>query len=160
MFEGWTGPEVTTFWIALGALLVALSSLGWQAWTWRRSGAIVRVTANQSLPMYSTPAGQQPGDWQVDVTATNKGRGPATVVGWGFRAPGNNNIVMTEPLPWSSPLPFTLEAGGATGSWYISTDEVMATCRRESVRHQDLKAWVRLSDGRRVYAKRKGIGRA
>ncbi len=73
--------------------------------------------------------------------------------------PDGNNIVSTGPLLWSSALPFKLESGGAAGSWYILIDEVIDTCRRQNVDYRQLRAWVRLSDGREVKSRRRGIGR-
>jgi hypothetical protein len=74
MFGAWDDPEIAAFWIAVGAGFLSLCSLGWQTWTWRRSGAIIRVAAAQSLPVYDTLDGQRPGEWHVAVTAQSKGR--------------------------------------------------------------------------------------
>ena len=158
MFGAWEGQEIATFWIAIGGVILGVSSLGWQAWTWKHSGAIVRVTATQTLPLYDTVAGQRPGEWHVAVTARNTGRGPATVTGWGFRTPDGHDIIAMRPLSWSSPIPFPIPPGGQEGSWHMETDEVKASCQREGQDFRALRGWVRLSDGRQVFAKRRGIG--
>lgn len=43
--EVWTGPAITTLVVSLLALLVSLGSVIWQTFTWRRDGALVKVTA-------------------------------------------------------------------------------------------------------------------
>ena len=70
------GPPVASLILSV-AVVLSVVSLGWQVWTWRRSGAVVRVTARQSFPVYGSVAG----DWQIDVTACNVGRGPVQVLG-------------------------------------------------------------------------------
>jgi hypothetical protein len=138
MFGAWEGQEIATFWIAIGGVILGVTSLGWQVWTWRRSGALVRVTAGQSLPLYDTPTGQAAGQWHVAVTAVNKGRGPTTVTGWGFEAPTGGNIISFRPLVWSSPIPFPIPAGGHEGSWFMETDEIKASCHREGLDYRTL----------------------
>jgi hypothetical protein len=139
--------------VSLVALGLSVVSIGWQAWTWRRSGAVVKVTASQSFPVF----GSDVGDPHVSVTATNKGRSPVTVNSWGFETPTGNKIFVTQPLSWSTPLEHRLEPG-TEASWYAVTEEIVNTCRDNGVRYQDLRAWVRLGTGRRVYSRKRGIG--
>jgi hypothetical protein len=107
MFESWDGPEVAAYWIAIAALVLSVLSLGWQIWTWRHAGALVHVTANQSLPVYRGEVGTP----HVQIAATNKGRGPTTVTSWGLRMPDGNDMTVLYQLPWSSPLPFAIPPG-------------------------------------------------
>jgi hypothetical protein len=134
MFDGWDGPDIATFWIAIGAVLLSVISLAWQAWTWRHSGAIVQVTARLSMPVFDHGPG---GPWTC-VTATNKGRGPTTVASWGFETPNGSNIVVPRALPGPSPLPFLIPAGGAQGDWFAETDGLRATCYQDVAAHHHL----------------------
>ena len=111
------------------------------------------MTASQAMPFY----GRQLGSWHVKVTAANRGRGPTTVTGWGLRTVDGANFFPLRPHTWSSPIPYPMPPGGQEGSWFIETDEVKAGCLREGQDHRTLRAWVRLSDGREVFAKRRGI---
>ena len=154
MFESWDGPEVATFWIAIAALVLSVLSLGWQIWTWRHMGSVVDVTANQSLPVYRGEVGAP----HVQVAATNKGRGPTTVTSWGLRMPDGNDMTVLYQLPWSSPLPFAILPDGAAGAWFVEIDKVQDACQRAGLDHRHLQAWVRLSDGRQIFAKQSGIG--
>ncbi len=141
--------------ISIVALVMSAASLTWQIASWKRSGPVVKVTANQSLPIFD----HGPDDWYVAVTARNSGRAPVTVTGWGLRFPDGQTYNMMRNLPWSAPLPHRLEAV-AEGSWVISTEEVKRECAARGVRHQDLTAFVRLGNGRTVDARRRGIGLA
>jgi hypothetical protein len=40
--------------ISIIALVLSGVSLGWQVWSWRRSGAVVAVTALHSFPVYDS----------------------------------------------------------------------------------------------------------
>ncbi len=139
--------------ISIVALVVSAASLTWQVVSWKRSGPVVRVTANQSLPIFD----HGPGDAHVAVTARNSGRAPVTVTGWGLRFPDGQTFVVMHELPWSTPLHHRLDAG-AEGSWMVSTQEVKRECAARGVRHQDLTAFVRLGNGRTADARQRGIG--
>ena len=141
--------------LAIIAILLSLASLAWQVVSWRRSGAVVSVTATQTLPLYGNR--NQPGDWHVDVTARNSGRSPITVNSWGLRMPNGQTMVMPGNLSWSASLPHRPEPG-ANASWFIATEDVKRTCAEHGVRYQDLVAYVKLADGRTINAGERGIG--
>ena len=71
--------------------VTGVAALAWQVITWRKSGAVVRVTATQAFPAYGGSSEQF-----LNVTARNTGRSPVTVKGgdWGSPMAG----------PWSSPI--------------------------------------------------------
>ena len=94
----------------------------------------------------------------VQIAATNNGRGQTTVTSWGLRMPDGNDMTVLYQLPWSSPLPFAIPPGGAAGTWFLETDKAQDACQRAGLDHRQLQAWVRLSDGRQVLAKQRGIG--
>lgn len=132
-----------------------VAALAWQVIVWRRSGAVVAVTAFQAFPTY----GDRVGEPHVNVSARNTGRSPVTVNGWGLRLPDGQTMIVTNPASWSSPLHYRLEPG-ADGSWYVPTAEVARFCTEHGIRQQDMVAFVNLADGRTVSAKEHGIGLA
>jgi hypothetical protein len=138
----------------IGAV-TGVAALGWQVITWRRSGAVISVTAFQAFPTYADRMGEA----HVNVSARNSGRSPVTVNGWGLRLPDGRAMVVANPAPWSSALPHRLEPG-ADGSWYVPTVEVARFCAEHGTRQQDMIAFVNLADGRTINAKERGIGLA
>jgi hypothetical protein len=147
--------EVTTLVIAIIGAVAGLGSLAWQVVTWGQSGPVVAVTARQLFPTY----GDHVGDAHMSVTASNSGRSPVTVKGWGLRLPDGQAMIMTTNLPWSDSLPHRLEPG-ADASWHMPTAEVQKFCADQGIRHQDMTAYVNLADGRTINAKERGIGLA
>lgn len=122
--------------------------------TWRKSGAVVRVTATQAFLAVAEPSEQF-----LNMTAHNTGRSPVTVKGWRLRFPDGGAIVFPNPAPWSSPPSYRLEPG-TEGTWFAPTAEVARSCARYGVRQQDMTAFVNLADGRTIIAKERGIGMA
>jgi len=92
MFEGWNGPEITTFWFAAGALAVALTSLLWQLYFVTRVDRPrlrVRITEGNIQHVHTLRR-------VVVMTVTNVGR-RATVV--------NNLLLNLDPRPfWRGPF--------------------------------------------------------
>jgi hypothetical protein len=132
--------------------VTGLGALAWQVVTWRRSGPVVEVSANQVFPAYGDHLGEQ----ITEVTARNSGRSPVTVSSWGLRFPDGQVMIIRQPFAGSDSLPYRLE-DGASGSWYIETTAVAETCRAHGVDYADLTAYVHLANGQTVDAKRKGI---
>jgi hypothetical protein len=139
--------------LSITAIVLAGASLAWQVVTWRQSGAVVNVTVRTAMPTY----GDQVGEPHVQVTAANKGRSAVTVNNWGLKLPDDRHMAITEPVPWSAPLPHRLEPG-ASASWYVLTKAITESCEHQGVRYQDLIAYVDLGDGRTIDAKTPGIG--
>jgi hypothetical protein len=129
-----------------------IGALAWEVTTWRRSGPVVTVDVLQGLPTY----GDHVGDPVTCVTATNSGRAPVTVTAWGLETPNGQTMFVQHPFPGSDTLPYRLEEG-ASGTWRIETIGVAKTCEAEGVDYGDLRGYVRLGNGRTVYAQRKGI---
>lgn len=147
--------EVTTLVIAIIGAITGVAALAWQVITWRQSGPVVVVTATQAFPTYGPGVGEP----HVNVTASNSGRSPVTVKGWGLRFPDGQTMVFPNPVPWSDPLPNRLEPG-ADASWYVPTVEVARACAQHGVRQQDMTAFVNLADGRTISVRERGIGLA
>lgn len=138
--------------LSIIAIVMSTVSLGWQIISWRRTGALVRVTVHQALTV-------DDGVWCTNVTARNSGRTAVSVTNWGYQLPGRKagNIFATRPLPISPALPHRLEAG-AEASFYMETDAIQQVCKEKGLRYERVRAWVDLGDGRRIKAKRRGIG--
>jgi hypothetical protein len=147
--------EVTALVLGIVGAVTGLGSLAWQVITWRQGGRRVKVTATQALPVFGSGAS----DWYMNVTASNVGRSPVTVRGWGLRMPDGKTMIMPSNLSWSASLPHRLEPG-ADASWYMPTTEVHKFCAEHGIRHQDMTAFVNLADGRTINARERGIGLA
>lgn len=145
--------EAATLTLAIVGTVTGIGGLLWQVVIWKRSGPVVAVATNQSLPTY----GDHVGDPWTCVSAQNSGRAPVTVTSFGLRFPDGQVMAIVRPEAGSSELPYRLEEG-ASGSWYIETMAVEETCRTHGVDYTKLTAFVRLANGNIVYAKRKGIG--
>lgn len=119
----------TTVVAALGVLL-AMASLGWQAWTFTRSGSRVTVAIARGLmgaghaitvPWDATPQqlahmrSQGYTDRVYLVTASNSGRGETSVVSVDVLLPGGGSTTETRLEP---PLPFRL-AGQSEQTWHF-----------------------------------------
>lgn len=139
--------------VSIVAIAMSSVTLSWQVWSWRQSGPVIGVTANQALPTYDHGAG----DWHIQVTARNTGRAPVQVASWAFALPNDRSIIVQRPASWSTPLPHALP-NGSSASWYVPTDEIKRQCAEIGVRYQDLRAVVSLGTGVTVKARARGIG--
>jgi hypothetical protein len=54
-------------------------------------------------------------------------------------------------------LPHLL-ANGTSASWHVPAEEVQRACAERGIRHQDIRAFVRLGTGDTIGARRTGIG--
>ncbi len=144
--------EVAALVLGIVGAVTGVAALAWQVITWTKSGAVVKVTANQAFLASGGPAEQF-----LNVTARNTGRSPVTVKGWGLRFPDGRVLVFPNPAPWSSSPSHRLEQG-SEGSWYAPTAEVARACAEHGVRQQDMTAFVKLEDGRTITARERGIG--
>jgi hypothetical protein len=146
------GVDVTNLIFVILGTIAGVGALVWGVIIWRRSGPVVAVDVNQGLPTY----GDRVGDPITCVTATNSGRAPVTVTSWGLELPDGQTMFVQQPFPGSNTLPYRLEEG-ANGNWSIETIQVTETCRTHGVNYADLRGFVKLGNGRTVYARRKGI---
>ena len=136
--------------LSVVAIVMSSITLTWQIVSWRRTGAVVKVTAK---------LGFVPGldGMFVVIEASNSGRTAVTVTGYGLRHPNNHDLIQLDRVPLSAELPHRLEPG-AEASWLMPMENVKATCAERGIRHQDLVGWVRLGSGGTVMAKRRGVG--
>ena len=77
--------------LSITAIVLSVVAFGWQVVTWHQGGAVVEVTALQSLPVFGDV-----GDWHLSITAKNKGRMPVTVNHWGLKLPDERQMAILE----------------------------------------------------------------
>ena len=113
---------------------------------------MVTVEVNQGLPTY----GDHVGDPVTCVTATNSGRAPVTVTSWGLELPDGQTMFVQQPFSGSDNLPYRLEEG-ASGTWRTETIRITEAAREQGGDYAGLRGFVRLANGKTVYARRTGI---
>jgi hypothetical protein len=97
--------------LAIVAIVMSAASLGWQAVSWLRSGAVIQL----QLGCYNDTA---------TVTVYNAGRAAATITGvscWGHSP--ISSLISRNPSPESDPIPFRVPAGGHA-KWYFEAVDV------------------------------------
>lgn len=144
--------QIASFILSILGAVTGVVALVWQVIAWKRSGPVVTVTAHQAFPAF----GDSLGEPLTQVTARNSGRSPVTITAWGLRLPNGHTLVAVKRVPPSDSLPYRLEPG-ASGSWYMETTGLAATCRERGADYADLTAYVDLASGSTVDAKSKGI---
>src|SRR5437763_8619022 len=130
--SGWSGHRVRqprdyqpmTLAVAIAGLVVAVSSLVWQAVSWSYTGARVRVRVSNGITAY----GPEPVVVAI-VEANNLGRSAVEITGWGLVLSGGGTFVMPRALPGNTATPSTL-AGGHRASvlvpfGYLARPEVL-----------------------------------
>lgn len=137
--------------VGIAGGLAGVVSLAWQITTWRRSGHNVRVTTAQAW--FGYPTGTVSND-MLAVTARNVGSAAVTVVGWGIELPGTReNLTVLQPIVGSTPIPHRLEPGDELCVHVAAEDLRIARVERRTEFAQ-MRAWVRLGSGERIYARR------
>lgn len=135
--------------IALCALVLSILSLGWQAWSWSRSGPVVRVEVSNGV----TDAETGEPEHYVIVEAVNRGRAATTITGWGFAVPGGANIHKTTRLRISDELPFRLEPH-SKARFAIEGDGLREQHATRGIPYTKMIPWVDLASGKRVKCKK------
>lgn len=138
----WTGPVIAALVLSVLALLVSISSILWQIYSWRRTGPRVTVRAQHAfLAPYA-------GDLvpMVSITATNKGRSSTQVQGFGFRVKGKSDLV--SPASYLAPLdlPADLSVGGEVTYYYYDPAALVRESREKGLGR--LRPFVRTGHGR------------
>lgn len=137
------------------ALVLSLASLGWQAWTWLRSGPVLRVEVSNIITDAGSTSAYGAGtpEHYVQVTVVNRGRAAATINTWGIETPGGKNLFVTQPLPFSDRLPARVEPHSSL-SMHILGDELRRQAAEHRIPFHAMRAWVRPATGKQVYAKK------
>jgi len=135
--------------VAILALVLSVLSIGWQAWTWKNSGPVVKVRVFNAV----TDAATGEAENYLAVEAVNTGRAAATVTGWGIRLPDGGSIHKLHPLPISSTLPHRLEPQDKA-TFFIESDAVREQHHARNVAFEEMRPWVDLGTGKRVDARK------
>lgn len=114
-------PQMPTPVIATIALVLSVASLSWQAWSWWRSGPIIKVTGASDSPIFE---GQQSDLGYHYIQAENTGRAAATIEAFGVILPSGlkpvrhrqDDLEAVEPRM----LPLRLEPR-TSARWYFTT---------------------------------------
>ncbi|ROR89335.1 hypothetical protein [Nocardioides aurantiacus] len=131
--------------IALIALGLSLVSLAWQAWSWKRTGPVVKVQVTNAI----TDAVTGEPEHYVEVDAVNKGRSATTIMGWGFSMPDGGNVHQMNPLRISEKIPFRLEPH-SRARFFIEGDALRNVHRERNIPFKAMRPWVDLASGKRV----------
>ncbi|MGW6009696.1 hypothetical protein [Streptomyces sp. NPDC055210] len=139
---------MATLLVSLAALAISIIALIWQFITWLRNGPVIHVMTHYAIPVVD---GEMSNSQYLSVSATNRGRAPATITSWGLLLPGGRTTVSASaPLPGVEPLPFRLDPY-AESSWYIAADAVDQMCREGGFTARALRPYVIVAgQGRRV----------
>ena len=86
------------------------------------------------------------------MTATNVGRSPTLVTGWGFALPDEQQLVLLNQLAMSPQLPLTLE-GGHEVSFYAQQPEVAQTLLENGAADKMLRPFVHTASKGKVMGK-------
>lgn len=147
--------------LALGAIGTAtgVAALWWQIAVQRKSGRLVTVTATYSMPVYGPPDAPEFHDYdQVTITVTNRGGAPVSVLNFGVSLDGKKktkrNLFVTRPVPWSSRLPAQVAPGGEPALLNVPVAELRKVHAERGIPFKQMRPWVDLGDGRRVFADR------
>src|SRR2546423_139829 len=129
--------------LAIAGLAVAVLSLGWQVYTWRRNTGRIKVSLNKQT--HDTYGGQRD---TAEVTVRNVGSGPVYVETISFVLSSAVPVVW-EPDDKTSPvLPYSVAAGEAR-SWRFLLGHHGANPEPLTL---PMRAIVRLGDGRQRWS--------
>ncbi|TNC23784.1 hypothetical protein [Amycolatopsis alkalitolerans] len=110
----------------------------------------MRIKTANSFPVFQ---GSGVGDHYVEVMATNRGRAATTVESWGIELPATNETAIpATQAPWSTSLPHRLEPH-SNATFYVLADEVRSIVAQKRTTFRDLRPFVRLSTGQKVYGR-------
>lgn len=134
--------------LSICALVVGLTSLGWQVVSWLRTGPVIKVRRHYVIAVIAGAVA--PGQY-LAVAATNRGRAPATITSWGLLLPGDvTTASQSAPLPGVEPLPHRLDPY-AEASWYLGAEEVDRICQERGISRGQMRPFVDVSgQGRKV----------
>ncbi|WP_146242944.1 hypothetical protein [Curtobacterium sp. MCBD17_019] len=143
-------PDLSTIAAWVGAL-TGIAALLREAFVWRRSAHRVKVQCARAWVGYAQ--GGTSGEL-LSVEARNVGAAAVTVTGWGVSlGRGLGQLVVFTPLSFSTQLPHRLEAG-AMGTFYAESEGIRDSAARHGKPGRELRAFVTLATGKKVYAKR------
>lgn len=143
--------DVAAFVLAVISLVLSTLALGWHVISWLLTGSWVRVKWS-----HSTVVGAQPDPGVLlAITATNVGRAPIEVTGWGLELPDGSHMPgHASPLPWVPSVPHTLE-GGHQQQWHMPVAGLVEALRKAGYTHfPALRPFVTVAGGKRKRARK------
>jgi hypothetical protein len=138
-----------TLTIAIAGAILAAISFGWQIYTWRHDGPRVSVKAARAMPVGGHSGA---GNWHLAVSAVNTGRAAAVITGWGLALPGGDYLVDPLRVPWTTPCPHRLDAQ-TSADFHTELDKLRRACAERGLDLSDLRPFVNLATGERVFGK-------
>lgn len=141
--------------VATVGALTGIVSLAWQMSTRRRGADRVTVSIANSVLVGVDDRGS---GVLVCVEAINSGGMAVGLTGWGFQlSNGRGGFTIPNPMYPSTPLPHML-APGTNAQFFVPAEGL-----GEQIKHnpglspRDLRAFVQLATGKKVFARRKGV---
>ncbi len=139
--------ETLEWMIRIGGLLIAATSFTWSIATWRKSRHQVSVSVDNIVFVgLDTAEGHL-----IQVTVINKGRDPISVLGWGISLPRGENIAIIDAHPLSARLP-SLLGTNTRAVFFVEAVELQRIASEKNLRFRQMKPWVNLSNGQKVFA--------
>ncbi len=139
-----TGLQWFTLTVAVVGCVVGVASLAWQIVTWQYTGPRIKVASRIGLV---------PGASRIwTVTATNVGRAPVQVTGWGFLLPDGRTFVTLAPHILSHSLPTTVD-GGHEVVFAVDCYELHSSLLKDAPGTSRIKPYVSIAGRDRVFGK-------
>lgn len=135
--------------VSIVALVVSLLALGWQVYSWRRSGPVVTVETQWAWDLRDIE-----GSEMLTITARNVGRLPVQIREFSFRTPTDWKFVLWKPMPISDSIEEPLVPGHEC-THYFSAAWIRERCVEKEVRLDALRPQVRLGTGKVVVGRKK-----
>jgi hypothetical protein len=140
--------------VAVIGALTGVVALIWQINT--RTRGAHRVAVNVANSVFVGPS--SPDGVMICVEAINSGASPVKVTSWGFALPNRDGtMAATIPFPHSAPLPHVLDPGTNAEFFMPAVQLGHGLRQRPSLKPSDLKAFVSLATGEKVFTKRRGV---
>lgn len=130
--------------------MTGVTALALQMRAQRQAGRLVTVTTTYGMAVYGDEIGD---DDQVMITVHNRGSAPVTVTNFGVQiGKSGSNMFVRNPAPWLTRLPAVVEPGGVPVQVGAPVSELRRAHAEKGVSYKQMRPWVELGDGRRVFA--------
>ena len=116
----------------------------------------MRVSVSSSSPV---PAYGEVPDRQACVSPANIGAAPVSITRWGLETPNKRgSLVQTKFSPFSQALPHVLQPGTSINLFWPQVEVRLAIATHApDLKASELRAFVHLGTGEKVYAKKNGV---
>lgn len=148
-------PDLTLVGLLVGSAGVGVAVIAWLRPRTPAASARherIRVETSNAFPVFGTMGRDaELGDHMLCVTLKNGSPRPVKVVSWGIRVPGDRNIAILVPEPWSATLPSWVGPGDEA-SCYVPAATIRAQQTQLGCSFRQMRPWVSLADGRKLRA--------